>query len=232
MSVQSEIDRINGEISNQETLIDEILAILDNKAVTNPKLQEKTVTPSAVQQEVKPDAEYDGLSKVVVNGDNNLIPENIKDGISIFGVEGSILQGIPIPNPITGGETVVMTSSKKNAVITQKNMTATGVLLQVKKAGTYRFMFSIAKKKSASGNASSDSGAYAQLYKNGKAISGAVCGNKSVSKANFSQDISAAVNDTFEIYAKGSTDSNDNPIQCNITSALTIGVSLDLSYFN
>lgn len=88
MSVQSEIDRINGEISNQETLIDEILAILDNKAVTNPKLQEKTVTPSAVQQEVKPDAEYDGLSKVLVNGDANLVPENIKEGVSIFGVLG------------------------------------------------------------------------------------------------------------------------------------------------
>ena len=32
MSVQSEIDRINCEVSGQETLIDEILAILDSKA--------------------------------------------------------------------------------------------------------------------------------------------------------------------------------------------------------
>lgn len=66
MSVQSEIDRINGEVSNQETLIDEISAILNSKAGSNPKLQEKTVIPSAVQQEVMPDAEYDGLSKVTV----------------------------------------------------------------------------------------------------------------------------------------------------------------------
>ena len=89
MSVQSEIDRINGEVSSQETLIDEISAILDSKAGSNPKLQEKTVTPSSVQQEVTPDAEYDGLSKVTVNGDANLISENIKEGVSIFGVEGS-----------------------------------------------------------------------------------------------------------------------------------------------
>lgn len=66
MSVQSEIDRINGEVSNQETLIDEISAILNSKAGSNPKLQEKAVIPSTVQQEVVPDAEYDGLSKVTV----------------------------------------------------------------------------------------------------------------------------------------------------------------------
>lgn len=143
----------------------------------------------------------------------------------------AISTGIPIPSPIVGGETVVMTSSKDTAVVTNKSMTATGILLQVKKAGTYRFKFSIAKKKSASGNNSTDSDSYAKLYKNGRAIPGAVCGDKAVSKANFSQDIAAAVNDTFEIYAQGSTDSDDNPIQCNITSALTIGVALDLSYF-
>lgn len=66
MSVQSEIDRINGEVNSQSAIIDEITAILDSKAGNSPKLQEKTVTPSAVQQEVTPDAEYDGLSKVIV----------------------------------------------------------------------------------------------------------------------------------------------------------------------
>ena len=79
MSVQSEIDRINGEVSNQETLIDEISAILNSKAGSNPKLQEKTVTPNTSGLEVIPDAEYDGLSKVTVNGDTNLISENIKE---------------------------------------------------------------------------------------------------------------------------------------------------------
>ena len=93
MSVQSEITRITNEVGTQSNLIDEISTILDSKASANPSLQEKTVTPSAAQQEVTPDTEYDGLSKVTVNGDANLVPENIKEGVSIFGVEGNLKSG-------------------------------------------------------------------------------------------------------------------------------------------
>ena len=100
MSIASEIDRINGEVSSQSTIIDEISTILDGKASGSPSLQEKTVAPSAAQQEITPDAEYDGLSKVTVNGDANLVSENTKEGVSIFGVEGSNtgIEWIPIVN--------------------------------------------------------------------------------------------------------------------------------------
>lgn len=53
------------------------------------KLQEKTVTPTKEGLGVVPDSGFDGMSKVTVNGDNNLVPENIKEGVSIFGVEGN-----------------------------------------------------------------------------------------------------------------------------------------------
>ena len=98
MSVSDEINRIRSEVSDQNDLIDEISAILDSKASANPNLQEKTVTPNTSGLEVTPDAEYDGLSKVTVNGDNNLVPENIKEGVSIFGIAGNLISGTPIEN--------------------------------------------------------------------------------------------------------------------------------------
>lgn len=59
--------------------------------------QSKTVTPGASQQVVLPDAGYDALSQVTVNGDADLIPGNIKQGIDIFGVVGTYDGSMPEP---------------------------------------------------------------------------------------------------------------------------------------
>ena len=56
---------------------------------STPSLQEKSVTPSAAEQTVTPDSGYDGLSRVTVDEDANLVAGNIKSGVSIFGVAGN-----------------------------------------------------------------------------------------------------------------------------------------------
>lgn len=53
------------------------------------KLQIKSATPSNEEQIVTFDEGFDGLKEVVISGDKNLTSENIKEGVSIFGVDGS-----------------------------------------------------------------------------------------------------------------------------------------------
>ena len=50
--------------------------------------EEKSATPSATAQEISP-TEGKFLSKVIVAGDANLLAENIKSGVTIFGVVGT-----------------------------------------------------------------------------------------------------------------------------------------------
>ena len=53
------------------------------------KGQTKTVTPTTATQTVTPDTNYNGLTAVTVNGDANLVAENIKAGVTIFDIEGT-----------------------------------------------------------------------------------------------------------------------------------------------
>ena len=59
-----------------------------------PKLQNKTVTPTTSQQEITCGSSYDGLGTVTVKAvtatiDSNITAENIKSGVTILGVEGT-----------------------------------------------------------------------------------------------------------------------------------------------
>lgn len=66
---------------------------------TEPTLQSKIVTPSTSSQTITADSSYDGLSKVTVNAvtssiDSDIKASNIKSGVNILGVTGTLEEGI------------------------------------------------------------------------------------------------------------------------------------------
>ena len=60
-------------------------------------LQNKTVTPSKSVQQITADSQYNGLGTVTVNAttasvDSNIQASNIKNGVTILGVTGSVVE--------------------------------------------------------------------------------------------------------------------------------------------
>lgn len=84
-------------IGNNTAALQQILEAVGNLPEgSNVRLQQKSVTPSARSQEVEPDSGYDGLSKVTVEGDSDLVAGNIKQGVNIFGVTGNLQTGVTV----------------------------------------------------------------------------------------------------------------------------------------
>lgn len=95
---------INGVTSNideniKSENIKQGVTILDVTGNLNPKkIQDKViVTPSTSQQNITPSDGYDGMSEVEVlavdsNIDEDIKPENIKQGVNILGVDGTLEQ--------------------------------------------------------------------------------------------------------------------------------------------
>lgn len=70
------------------------VSISVNVPSKDPTLQEKTAVPTTSEQRIIPDSSFDALSAVNISAvdstiDSNIIPTNIKKGISILGVEGT-----------------------------------------------------------------------------------------------------------------------------------------------
>lgn len=97
------------------------ISILSVQGTYEPEpTQSKSVTPTTNSQIITPDEGYSGLSQVTVNAvtssiDGNIQPENIKDGVNILGVTGSLPEFIPesiIINPTTEQQIITPTPGK------------------------------------------------------------------------------------------------------------------------
>lgn len=85
------------------------------------KTQNKSVTPKASSQTIKPDAGYIGLGQVTVNGDADLKAANIAKGVNIFGVTGTLESG----GKIATGE--FTPSNYSGLAIKDKSVTISGL---------------------------------------------------------------------------------------------------------
>ena len=85
-----------GEVDSVAFIGDAIAAIAANASaiLPEPKLQDKTVTPTTSEQTITADEGKDGLGTVTVSAvtaaiDENIIAGNIKSGVTILGVAGT-----------------------------------------------------------------------------------------------------------------------------------------------
>lgn len=96
-TLEDAVDNTEAHANNQEALISQITEALEGKATGgSPTLQEKAVMPTNEDQLIVADEGYQGLSRVTVSGDANLVAKNIAQGISVFGVTGTHSGGTAI----------------------------------------------------------------------------------------------------------------------------------------
>ena len=91
---------LDAEMREQDYVIAELTTAVAELAESGvggggrePVLESVTVTPTGETFTVTPDDGVDGFDLVRVKGDYNLAPENIADGITIYGVEGTLKIG-------------------------------------------------------------------------------------------------------------------------------------------
>lgn len=98
-------DAVRGKLgSTGEMTLSEIASEIGS---IEPNLQDKTVTPSVNTKVVSADTGYDGLNTVTVNGDSNLVANNIAEGVSIFGVTGTHTGGEDLDTVISEQATLI-----------------------------------------------------------------------------------------------------------------------------
>lgn len=185
-----------------------------------PSKSAQTYTPGTSNQKVAANQYLSGDQTIL--GDANLVASNIKDGVSIFGVNGTYsgssetvhlytgaepssaevgdLYIYPWPDTVTAGDDAWYSSSKLVATKNSTSMSSTGISITVYETGTFRFK--------CSGARTSTNGTFTvQLYKGTKPISGAVM-TWSSREGTLVADVQCNPNDTITVYARSGSTSN------------------------
>ena len=76
--------------TNANILQNTLQTLNDKGYIAN--LQEKNILPTNNSQKIVADEGYDGLSLVNIEGNKNLVPENLRIGANIFGIEGTFVR--------------------------------------------------------------------------------------------------------------------------------------------
>lgn len=160
MSIETEINRIenarenmksalinkNVDVPDGATLSDIPSYISQIEGTTELNLQEKTVTPTAEQIIVTPDGNYNGLSKVTVEGDVDLIASNIRKGVYIFGITGTYGSDeekyyVTVTFDSNGGTEVASQTIEAGGTATEPTSTKTDYYLKCWKLNGEEFSF-------------------------------------------------------------------------------------------
>ena len=121
---------LKNNTASLEALLEQANALPEEKKIQ----ASKTITPTKSAQTVNPDSGYDGLASVVVAGDADLVATNIKSGVNIFGVSGTMEpKEFSIVTTVESGATVTATSGS-TTISGTSNGTCT---LTVPTAGTW-----------------------------------------------------------------------------------------------
>lgn len=221
MAVADEITRIQGAKADLKTaiqakgvsvpsdaLIDdypELVAAISQGS--SPALQNKTIDPSTSQQSVSADSGYDGLGVVTINGvtssiDSNITPGNIKDGISILGVAGSLKEGATLV-PTAGDYPVVGNGGLGGG---GNNLTSTGISVTIPVSGTYRFKWCAFRRNNSTSYSWSS-----RLYRTRNGSTTAIGTENSTWTSTYiqtnSQDIECQAGDVITVYVRGRSNS-------------------------
>ena len=97
-AIQVEQKEVKSSLVSQ-TIVPSTGKFISQITVQPLNLETKIVSPTTSQQEITSSADKDGIEKVIVEAvtssiDENIIPDNIKQGISILGVTGNMMGGI------------------------------------------------------------------------------------------------------------------------------------------